>query len=231
MANYVVATIKSWNVENFHVLKKKYPEHNWTIFSKKEDFTKEVLEKLKPDYVFIPHWSWIIKKNIYDSYECIVFHMTDLPYGRGGSPLQNLIVLGKKETKISAIRVAEGIDTGDIYIKEPLTLDGSATEIFKRFSEIVFTKMIPQFLENSIKPKPQSGEITTFVRRKPDQSNLVSLESIEKVYDYIRMLDAEGYPHAFIDSDFQHYTFTNATYNSDRSVTATVNIKPKEQYE
>jgi len=38
---------------------------------------------------------WIILKEIFENYEIILFHMTDLPYGRGGSPLQNLIVRGK----------------------------------------------------------------------------------------------------------------------------------------
>ena len=44
--------------------------------------------------------------------------MTDLPFGRGGSPLQNLIVRGFEETMTSAIKVTKGIDTGDIYLKE-----------------------------------------------------------------------------------------------------------------
>ena len=64
----------------------------------------------------------IIPKKIYSNYDCIVFHMTDLPYGRGGSPLQNLIVRGHKETKISALNVQSGLDTGDIYLKKKLIL-------------------------------------------------------------------------------------------------------------
>ena len=44
--------------------------------------------------------------------------MTDLPYGRGGSPLQNLIANKIYDTKISAIRAEGGIDTGRIYLKE-----------------------------------------------------------------------------------------------------------------
>ena len=47
--------------------------------------------------------------------------MTDLPFGRGGSPLQNLIVRGYKSTKLTAIKVQSGIDTGDIYLKKPFS--------------------------------------------------------------------------------------------------------------
>ena len=58
--------------------------------------------------------------------------MTDLPYGRGGSPLQNLIVRGHSETKISALKVEKKLDTGDIYLKKNLSLEGSAQKIFQR---------------------------------------------------------------------------------------------------
>ena len=47
--------------------------------------------------------------------------MTDLPYGRGGSPLQNLIVRGHKHTMISAIKCVKELDAGPIYLKKPLT--------------------------------------------------------------------------------------------------------------
>ena len=46
--------------------------------------------------------------------------MTDLPFGRGGSPLQNLIERGIKQTKISAIKCVKELDGGDIYLKRDL---------------------------------------------------------------------------------------------------------------
>ena len=57
--------------------------------------------------------------------------MTDLPFGRGGSPLQNLITRGISKTKISALRCNEEIDAGPIYLKRPLSLHGSAEEIYQ----------------------------------------------------------------------------------------------------
>lgn len=92
---------------------------------------------MNPDFVFFPHWSYIIPKSIYERYTCVVFHMTDLPVGRGGSPLQNLIVRGIRETKISAIKVQQEIDAEPIYMKRPETLEGSAKDIFCRISEII----------------------------------------------------------------------------------------------
>lgn len=209
--NILVATIKSWNIVNAEKLKEKYKEkYNIKIITKKEDLNLNTIEQINPKYIFFPHWSWKIPKEIYENYNCIVFHMTDLPYGRGGSPLQNLIERGHKATKISAIKVKEGLDTGDIYLKEPLSLDGTAEEIFKRASEKIFNKMIPEILEKNLTPYPQKGEIVEFKRRKPSQSDISKLNSIEKIYDYIRMLDAEGYPKAFIKLNEIKYEFYEA---------------------
>ena len=58
----------------------KYPT---TLMHSKEELTETVLRELKPDFVFFLHWSFIIPKEIFEQFECIVFHMTDLPYGRG----------------------------------------------------------------------------------------------------------------------------------------------------
>jgi methionyl-tRNA formyltransferase len=38
-----------------------------------------------------------------------------------------------------------------------------------------------------------------FKRRKPQESEIGKLRSLEQLYDFIRMLDAEGYPRAFLD--------------------------------
>ena len=56
--------------------------------------------------------------------------MSDLPYGRGGSPLQNLIIREHRKTMISAIQCVKEIDAGPVYLKKPLSLEGSAEEIF-----------------------------------------------------------------------------------------------------
>lgn len=209
--NIVICTLKSWNIENAYALKDKYGKtHSITVIQEKAELNMDKLNLIKPDYVFFPHWSYIIPKEIYENYKCIVFHMTDLPYGRGGSPLQNLIVRGIKKTKISAIRVTKEIDGGSIYIKENLELLGSAANIFKSASDIIFNKMIPYIIENDPTPYEQTGESVIFKRRTPKDSEILSDYSIEKIYDYIRMMDAEGYPNAFIRFGNYKLLFNNA---------------------
>ena len=52
------------------------------------------LKKITPRYIFFLHWDWRVPHVIWQQHECVCFHMTDVPYGRGGSPLQNLILEG-----------------------------------------------------------------------------------------------------------------------------------------
>lgn len=205
MENIIIATIKEWNIRNFFKIqeldKNKYKFH---LITNKEELTYENVSKINPKYIFFPHWSWIIKEDIYKNFDCIVFHMTDLPYGRGGSPFQNLIMNEVYETKISALKVDGGLDTGDIFFKYDFNIRvGSAEENFITLSSIIFEKMIPYLLENQLVPQKQTGEVVNFKRREANESDILKLKekNLNKMYDFVRMLDAEGYPKAYIKLD------------------------------
>lgn len=192
-------------------LAKKYKA---TILNKKEELESKIIKKVSPDYIFFLHWAYKIPAEIYDNYKCIVFHMTDLPFGRGGSPLQNLIVRGFENTKLSAIKVVEQFDAGDVYLKTKLSLKGTASQIFLRADKLI-EKMIEQIIFKKIKPRPQTGDVTIFKRRTPEESNIGNLGNLEDVYDYIRMLDGEGYPKAFLETKELKFEFTRANFKSN----------------
>ncbi|HBH45839.1 MAG TPA: methionyl-tRNA formyltransferase [Candidatus Jacksonbacteria bacterium] len=211
---YIVATINSWNLTNFQ--NKLGIKNNFYLIKEKKDLTYPRLKKIKPRYVFFPHWSWIIPEKIWSNFECIVFHMTDLPYGRGGTPLQNLIIRGHRKTKISALKVDKGLDTGDIYYKENLSLEGNAVKIYKRASKIVFQKMIPLIVKNKPIPQKQQGRTEIFKRRTPAESKIPNNLTVEKMYDFIRMLDAPGYPKAFMETKKLKIDFSQAQLKNNQ---------------
>lgn len=213
----MIVTIKQWNIENYKkIVMNSQSDIEWKIIIDKNELCIDNIKKFNPDYIFFPHWSWIIPKEIYENYKCILFHMTDLPFGRGGSPLQNLISRGIENTKISAIRVVKELDAGDIYLKKNLNLNGSADEIFARASKIVFKEMIPEIIKGNNEPNPQKGEIVNFERRKPEQSKIEdNIENIESIYDKVRMLDGEGYPKAYIKFGRYRIEFSRAQYNGE----------------
>jgi methionyl-tRNA formyltransferase len=223
----IIVSEKEWNKELISALKNQHKSVNWLLINTRSDFNTTVLRTLKVNKIFIPHWSYIIPEDIYSNYECIVFHMTDLPYGRGGSPLQNLIERGHTVTKISALKVVKELDAGPIYLKRELRLSGTAQEIFSKANDVI-EGMINAILSNDLIPIEQSGEVVNFKRRKPEDSNINELEDLKKVYDYIRMLDADGYPHAFLETSNLKLEFTKAHFNTDDEIiTAHVRILKK----
>ena len=223
MDRYILLSSKDWHNKLLEKLKKRFFDSEWILIQNEQSFTKEEIGKKKPKKIFIPHWSNKISKEIYSNYECVLFHMTDLPYGRGGSPLQNLILRGHKKTKITAIKVVRGLDEGPVYLKNDLDLLGTAKDIFLKSSEVIFN-MICEILEKKFTPKPQEGQPVVFKRRKPDESKISKLNELDKIYDYIRMLDCEGYPNAYIELNGIKYEFTNVKkkYNN---LEANVRIK------
>jgi len=217
---YIVAAIGAWNKDTFDKYIKEIPG-NWYFASTPNELNK-LLETVNPKYIFFPHWRWVVPKVVIEEYECICFHMTDVPYGRGGSPLQNLIVRGHKKTVLSALRMEEGIDTGPVYFKEPLRLEGTAQDVFRRASKQSW-RMIAYFISENPLPIPQKGEVTLFKRRKKEESLIPEGLSLEQVFDYIRMLDAPDYPKAFIENENYRFEFEAAQLDKNE-LTASVKI-------
>lgn len=223
----VIAAIKPWNLINAGRFRRSNRNRYRTvIFSKKRQLSFPALERIKPKYVFFPHWSWKIPESIYKNFECVILHMTDLPFGRGGSPLQNLIIRGLKKTKISAIKAVDEVDSGPIYIKRDLSLRGSAEEIYRRASGIIFDDIIPYIIKNNPSPKHQAGRAVVFKRRKPEESVVPRDIDIKHTYDFIRMLDAESYPRAFIEFRKIRFEFLKAERRNG-FIEAKVHIKER----
>jgi len=195
---YVVATLKPWNKMVYSEVISKYPG-KWYLITKSKDLTVSKIRALNPKYIFFPHWNHIVPEEILDLSHCICFHETDLPYGRGGSPLQNLIVRGHKNTVVTAFKMIKELDAGPVYIKRPLSLDGLAEEIFIRAAYII-AEMIKSIITENLEPVEQLGEPAVFHRRKPSQSKIpVETNDLLKLFDHIRMLDATGYPNAYFN--------------------------------
>lgn len=195
------------------------------LLTEKNKLNFEFLNEKKPAYIFFTHWSYIIPEEIFSQFNCVIFHMTDLPFGRGGSPLQNLISREIYETKISAIQCIKELDAGPIYLKKSLSLQGNAEEIYIRANKIMFN-MILEIIERKLLPQAQMGAPVIFKRRLPIESNIEGLPDLEKIFDYIRMLDADGYPKAFLEIGNIRLEFCRASFKGDK-ILADVEIRIK----
>lgn len=188
------------------------------------ELNSEALERFSPSHVFFPHWSSKIPAQIFERFESIIFHMTDVPFGRGGSPLQNLVMRGVETTRLSALRCVADLDAGPVYLKRDLSTLGTAEEVFLRAARLM-EAMIVDIVAQRIIPTPQSGEVTVFRRRTPADGNLVPAANLDVAYDMIRMLDGEGYPPAFLETGGLRYEFARASHRGTHLL-ADVRIMP-----
>ena len=122
---YIFCAYREHSLNVYKKLKKRYS--NLILINKKENLTIDRINKVKPKYIFFPDWSWIVPNEIISNVNCICIHESDLPKFRGGSPIQNQVVRGIKNTKSTAFLMnskAGGNDThpmialkGRVFVK------------------------------------------------------------------------------------------------------------------
>ncbi len=169
--------------------------------SSEEKYNEDSIRAFNPDLVLFYGWSKIIDDSILNDFICLMLHPSALPKFRGGSPLQNQIINGVKDSKITIFRMNQELDAGDIVAQCDLNLRGSIDEIFYRLEDLG-AKLTNDFLENGISYKKQDHtKATYFKRRKPEESELtideISNQTSEYLFNKIRML-GDPYPNAFI---------------------------------
>ena len=182
--------------------------------SRKEDLNSKLIQEFKPDYIFFPHWNWIVNKKIHQNQNCIVFHTSPLPYGRGGSPIQNLILKGYKNTPVCALKMISDLDAGPIYGEITISLEGKLEAIFLRINKAI-NKLIIKIINNQLIPKPQEGEPHVFKRLTEKNNEIPKEISLEEIFDRVRMLDHKDYPKAYIVYGNNKLEFYNASLNNE----------------
>ena len=214
--DYIYASNRPWAINAF-LEDRAGLKGNWLIVTNTKDLLR-ALSVMQPRYIFFPHWSQLVPAEITEMYDCVCFHMTDVPFGRGGSPLQNLIKRGFKLTKLTALKMEKQLDAGPVYKKDELNLDGSAEQIFMRMAKLAI-EQIKYIIEKNPTPIAQSKEKKEyFKRRDRADSEIKEEQSIEELFDHIRMLDAPGYPKAFLNKNSFIFEFSQASVNPEGEI-------------
>jgi len=191
----------------------------------KEKLNYENINKFKPDLIFFIHWNWVVPREIHERFLCIVFHLAPLPYGRGGSPIQNLILRKFKNAPICALRMTDELDAGPVYLKKNISLDGKLSEIFSRMN-LILNEMIDILITELPTPKKQIGEKYIFKRLGHEDNKLPHNLTLEGLFDRIRMLDDENYPSAFIECGNLRIEFSDASLDKNQLICkAKINLK------
>ena len=106
---------------------------------KNEEFLEEI-RGLKPDVICVVAYGKILPKEILEipKYGAINVHGSILPKYRGAAPIQWAVINGDKTTGVTTMFMDEGMDTGDILLKEEVEISENETtgEVWEKLSKI-----------------------------------------------------------------------------------------------
>ena len=194
---------------------KKRRNEKWIFVTNKEDINTNLSNKL-PEKIFFFHWSYIVPKEIYNNYECINMHTSNLPYGKGGSPLQNQIIEGITMSRVNALRMSDdGLDAGPIYGSKDVTLQGNLFDIWLMLSNVAY-KLITDIIDNNIQPTRQDINDCPIYKRRKDNKIPFEEKELKKIYDFIRMLDSSAYPNPYLKIGNFKLEFNRANFDGEK---------------
>ena len=197
---YLVLGCKTWDRRVYDETLASLPG-KWRYVGSPDELSAALVREFAPQYLFFLHWSWKVPREILER-RCRASSLA--PY--------------------TALRMSHEFDAGPVYLKESLSLEGSAEEIYLRAAQMS-GRMIERFTHEKVKPKAQRGEVVNFKRRKPEESEIDNPASLEALHDMIRMLDADGYPRAFLNHGGFRFEFSRSALYDGR-VVADVRITP-----
>lgn len=128
----------------------------------------EVLKDLAPDVIVVVAFGQIIPKAILElpKYGCINVHASLLPAYRGAAPIQWAVINGDEKSGVTTMRMDTGLDTGDMILKEEVTLDKKETggSLFDKLSEVgarLLIRTLEELEDGTAQFEKQPAESTT----------------------------------------------------------------------
>jgi methionyl-tRNA formyltransferase len=114
-----------------------------------------------------------------------------LPKYRGAAPIQWAIIKGEKKTGITTMLMDEGLDTGDILLREETDIspDDTAETLGKRLSEAgasLLIKTIAQLKDGALHPVPQTGTPSYAPPLRKDDGRINYRSAAEDIRNMVR---------------------------------------------
>ncbi len=156
------------------------------------------------DVLFIlGYYSKIERRSLNLNKHNLVVHESDLPKGRGWSPLFWHVLDGVHEIPIVLFEAGDEIDAGPIYLRGTIKLDGTELrdDLRRKQAEktielcVSFVRDYPEIISRAVM---QKGFPTYYAKLGNEQSELDTNKTLGEQFNKIRMADNENYPLFFV---------------------------------
>ena len=129
----------------------------------------EYLRNVEADVIVVAAFGQIIPRAILEmkKYGCINVHASLLPRYRGAAPIQWAVINGEKESGVTIMQMDEGLDTGDMLLKETVPLEEKETggSLFDKLSRVgadLCVKALKELEKGTIVPEKQGESPTAY---------------------------------------------------------------------
>lgn len=166
---------------------------------------------LPANFCFYLSCSQIVPANILSQYRHnLVVHESDLPRGKGWSPLTWQVLEGKNCIPVTLLEAAEKVDSGVIYAQEWIEFEGHELIDELRAAQAqatiklcnLFVEGFPQILNGA---REQTGSETFYPRRCKMDSELDPMQSIVAQFNHLRVVDNHRYPALFCLNNHRYF--------------------------
>ena len=127
------------------------------------------MKSLKPDCIVVAAFGQILPKEVLEipKLGAVNIHASLLPKYRGASPIQEAVLSGDKESGITTMFMAEGLDTGDILLQDKVALnpEETAESLFQKLAKLS-RRTIVKTLESL-----QKGELMGIPQKEEEASH------------------------------------------------------------
>ena len=127
------------------------------------EFIDEI-KKINPDVICVVAYGKILPKELLEipKLGCINVHGSLLPKYRGAAPIQWAVLNGDKTTGITTMYMNEGMDTGDMILKEEVKIgdDETTGELWDRLADVGANLLVKtlKLMEEGKAPREKQGE-------------------------------------------------------------------------
>ncbi len=177
-------------------LAQNLPVYQPLSFRKGEDAEAALatLRELCPDLIVVMAYGQILPKEVLElpKYGCINLHASLLPAYRGAAPIQWVILNGESKTGITTMQMAEGLDTGDMLVKQELEIapEETAQELHDRLAELApktLLETLRQLEAGTLTPVKQNDADSSYATRiTKEMSSLDFTKPAEQLHNLIR---------------------------------------------
>ena len=138
------------------------------------------LEGLKPDVIVVVAFGQFLGKRLLalPPLGCVNGHFSLLPKYRGAAPVQAAIAAGDEVTGVTVMRMAEGMDDGDMLLKavEPICSDDTAVTLMDRLAilgAVTLAKALKLMMSGGLTREPQDPAQATYASKMQKTDGLI----------------------------------------------------------